>query len=161
MKAPEFMFALEDKPLFINLNIENHLYNLSQKTELTRRNVVTPMTLIVSLYLLPHDQTLSKIEEYVYLIVGTYYNNQESYLKERFYDEVPILMNALTKIRDTINSEIITTCPGVDVKLLSTSGLVNNILLLVNDPNNIVKELYKNYVGELFNYGYYKDRNLL
>lgn len=161
MQAPEFMLNLEEKPLFININIENHMYNLSTKTELTKNNIITPMTLMVSLYLLPYDIAISKIEEYVYLIVGTYYNRQEPYLKERFYDEVPILMNSLTKIRDSLNNEIMITCPSINVKLLSTSGLINNVLLLVNDPNNIVKELYSNYVGELFNYGYYKTRDLL
>lgn len=161
MKAPEFMFQLEEKPIFVQLNIENHLYNLSNHTELTRRKVIIPMTLMVSLYLLPYDTVLTKLEEYVYLIVGSYFNRAEPYLKERFYDEVPILMHALTVIRESLNKDILTIQPNINVKTLSTSGLVNNTLLLVNDPNNIVKELYKNYVGELFNYQFYKEHNLI
>lgn len=161
MENIRFMCNLEEKPLIVRMNISDHIYNLKNRSIITQQDIIMPNTLITSLYLLPYDSAINKLEEYMYLAIGTYKNYHEPYLKEMLYDDIPIISLALVKIRESINNSLRMSIPDIDVTTLSTGGLLGEILVLVRDPNGLVKEMYKNFVGELFNYNYYKDKGLL
>lgn len=144
----------------INIKVTEYLNFLNETSTICKYQLINPQTLIVSMFLLNEMESMFMLEEYIYLALSTYKNYDQIYTKEHFYDDVPNLISKLDIVKNTILKDLRKINPLISIDTHSCIFFESGIMMLKEDPNKIIKQLYTNYVKNLFDYEYYRRNNL-